>query len=146
MKDSADHNFKLGKKDKAFQMGRKTLWEKEKLLITSNFSFSHSVFKRLVLQTRKNQGLFGKGLRKVKAVGKWLVMLEQVGVGGVETGCLRLVPSAKLHLPMLPGISFPEVLQPNDSTFIRFVFEFVIKPSFSITRLSINRVFFFFFF
>ena len=28
----------------------------------SNFSFSHSVFKRLVLQTRKNQGLFGKGL------------------------------------------------------------------------------------
>ena len=28
----------------------------------SNFSFSHSVFQRLVLQTRKNQGLFGKGL------------------------------------------------------------------------------------
>ena len=41
---------------------KKTLWEKEKLLITSNFSFSHSVFKRLVLQTHKNQGLFGKGL------------------------------------------------------------------------------------
>ena len=40
----------------------KTLWEKEKLLVTSNFSFSYSVFKRLVLQTRKNQGLFGKGL------------------------------------------------------------------------------------
>ena len=28
----------------------------------SNFSFSDSVFKRLVLQTHKNQGLFGKGL------------------------------------------------------------------------------------
>ena len=42
--------------------GLKTLWEKEKLLITSNFSFSLSVFKRLLLQTRKNQGLFGKGL------------------------------------------------------------------------------------
>ena len=41
-----------------------TLWEKEKLLVTSNFSFSHSVFKRLVLQTRKNQGLFGKGLKE----------------------------------------------------------------------------------
>ena len=38
---------------------KKTLWEKEKLLVTSNFSFSLSVFKRLVLQTRKNQGLFG---------------------------------------------------------------------------------------
>ena len=40
----------------------KTLWEKKKLFVTSNFFFSHSVFKRLVLQTRKNQGLFGKGL------------------------------------------------------------------------------------
>ena len=42
--------------------GQKTLWEKGKLLVTSDFSFSHSVFKRLVLQTRKNKGLFGKGL------------------------------------------------------------------------------------
>ena len=33
--------------------------EKEKLLIMSNFSFSFSVFKGLVLQTRKNLGLFG---------------------------------------------------------------------------------------
>ena len=29
----------------------------------SNFSFSNSIFKRLVLQTRNNQGLFGKGLK-----------------------------------------------------------------------------------
>ena len=28
----------------------------------SNFSISHSIFKRLVLQTHKKQGLFGKGL------------------------------------------------------------------------------------
>ena len=41
---------------------KKTLWEKEKLLVTSNFSFSHSVFKRPAQQTRKNLGLFGKGL------------------------------------------------------------------------------------
>ena len=47
---------------KVLQKARKH-WEKEKLLITSNFSFPHSVFKRLVLQTRKNQGLFGKGLK-----------------------------------------------------------------------------------
>ena len=37
-------------------MGRK-LGENEKLLITSNFSFSQSVFKGLVLQTPKKQGL-----------------------------------------------------------------------------------------
>ena len=43
---------------------QKTLWKKEKLLFTGNFSFSHSVFKRLVKQTRIKQGLFGKGLNK----------------------------------------------------------------------------------
>ena len=35
--------------------GFKTLWEKEKLLVTSNFSFSHSVFRRL--EDRLNPGL-----------------------------------------------------------------------------------------
>ena len=44
---------------KSSQNGQKTPWEKENLLVTSNFSFSHSVFKRLVVQTCKNQGLFG---------------------------------------------------------------------------------------
>ena len=29
----------------------------------SNFSFSYIVFKKLIQQTRKNQGLFGKGLK-----------------------------------------------------------------------------------
>ena len=38
----------------------KTIWEKEKLLIISNFSFSHIVFERLKLKTHKNKGLFGK--------------------------------------------------------------------------------------
>ena len=33
------------------------MWEREKLLVSSNFSFSHSVFKRLILQICKNQGL-----------------------------------------------------------------------------------------
>ena len=40
---------------------KKRLWEKEKLLVTSNSSFSHRVFKRLVLQTRKTRDALGKG-------------------------------------------------------------------------------------
>ena len=48
--------------------GYKTLWETEKLLATSNSSFSHSVFKRLVQQSGKTQGLFGKGLRQVETI------------------------------------------------------------------------------
>ena len=35
----------------------------ENTLFMSNFSFSLSVFKRLVVQTRKNQDLFRKGLK-----------------------------------------------------------------------------------
>ena len=35
---------------------------KGNLLVSSNFSFYHSVFKRHVLQTHKNRGFFGKGL------------------------------------------------------------------------------------
>ena len=38
----------------------------EKLLVTSNFSYSHSVFKRLVLKTSKNRGLFVKGLKQLQ--------------------------------------------------------------------------------
>ena len=44
--------------------GYKTLREKEKLLVTSNF-FSHRIFKRLVLQTHENKGLFGKRLKEI---------------------------------------------------------------------------------
>ena len=60
--------------------GLKTLWEMEKLLVTSNFSISHSVFKRLVPQTYKNQGFFWKGL--LHNVGErnvycWLENLEK---------------------------------------------------------------------
>ena len=42
------------------------LWKKEKMLITSNLSFSHSVFERLVLQTHKNEGMFGKVLNTLE--------------------------------------------------------------------------------
>ena len=54
--------LRLDENGKKFSKRVKTLWEKEKLLSTSNFSFSHSVFKRLVLQIGKNQGSCGKGL------------------------------------------------------------------------------------
>ena len=50
-----DDNLKFDANDKILLTGGKHC---EKM---SNFSFSHSVFKRVVLRTRKNQGLFGKG-------------------------------------------------------------------------------------
>ena len=39
--------------------------KKDKLLLMSNFSFSHSVFKRHKGQTHKNKGLFGKRLSQL---------------------------------------------------------------------------------
>ena len=52
----------LMKMAESFPNEWKTLWEKDKLLVTSNLSFSHSVFKRLALMLCKNQALFEKGL------------------------------------------------------------------------------------
>ena len=51
-----------------FPEALKTWWEKEKLLIMSNFSFSHNVFKKCVLQTRKSKGLFEKGLHALSSL------------------------------------------------------------------------------
>ena len=42
--------------------GGKTLWENEKLLVTSNFSFSHNVFHRYISLVRQNVVLFCNGL------------------------------------------------------------------------------------
>ena len=61
LKEFTDKNFKDENCRKLSEWIENTVKE-EKLLVTSNFSFSHSVFKRLILQTCKNQGLFGKVL------------------------------------------------------------------------------------
>ena len=48
LKKFADDNFKLSENGGKFSKRVETLWEKEKLLFTSNFSFSHSVFVRVI--------------------------------------------------------------------------------------------------
>ena len=58
--------------------GEKTLWEKEKLLVTSNFSFSHSVFKRLVSQGRQKVSLCENGLTLSQTSPGFYVFAEEV--------------------------------------------------------------------
>ena len=58
---TGNNNSKFDENSEKVPKGKKTEWEKEKLLIMSNCSF-HSVFKILVLQTLENKGLFGKRL------------------------------------------------------------------------------------
>ena len=45
-------------------IGKKTLWEKEKMLVTSIFSFPTMFSKAFICGGHENQGLFGKGLIK----------------------------------------------------------------------------------
>ena len=80
--------------------GYKTKWEKEKLLVTCNFSFSHSVFKRLVLQTCKNKGLFGKPLKPLPANVDFEVPEEEAFldiVGKKDIKVNSLFPQCFLH-------------------------------------------------
>ena len=60
-----------------FLKGEKTLWEKEKFVTLSNFSFYHSVYKRPVLQTHKILGLFWKGLRSIYIIFCEYFLVEQ---------------------------------------------------------------------
>ena len=62
LKQSADDNFEFDVNTRKFSKLVETLWVKEKLLVTSNFSFSHSVFKRPVSQGRQKVSLCGNGL------------------------------------------------------------------------------------
>ena len=61
LKKFADDNFKFDENGRKFsKMVENTVGK-----VTSNFSLFHGVFKRLVLQTSKNQGLFGKGIKAI---------------------------------------------------------------------------------
>ena len=57
MKRFAGDNFEFDDNGRKFSRWVENTVGKGDLLVTSNFSFSKSVFKRLVLQTSKNQGL-----------------------------------------------------------------------------------------
>ena len=50
----ADNNFKFDENGRQFSEGVENTLEKGEIAVTSNFSFSHSDFKRLVLQMHKN--------------------------------------------------------------------------------------------
>ena len=71
--------------------GLKTLCEKEKLLVESNSSFSHSVFKRLVHQTRENQGLFGKELTHCLSAGGICSRLQAAEVFSPPSAKTRII-------------------------------------------------------
>ena len=65
LKEFADDICKLDVNGEKLSKQVERNWEKEKLLFTSNFSYSKSVFKTLVLQICETTGLIGKVLKLI---------------------------------------------------------------------------------
>ena len=65
LKEFADDNFELDENGRKFSKRVEITVGKGEIAFYKQFLlFSHSVFKRLSLQTRKNQDLFGVGLKQ----------------------------------------------------------------------------------
>ena len=62
MKEFTDEKFEFDESGRNFSERVENTVGKEEIACYEQFLLSNSVFKRLELQTRKNQGLFGKGL------------------------------------------------------------------------------------
>ena len=62
LKEFADDNSRFDESDRWFFRWAENTGGKGELLDTSNSSFSHSIFKRLLVQTCKNQGFYEKVL------------------------------------------------------------------------------------
>ena len=62
----ADDNLKLDEYGRKFSKQLENTVGNGEIARYKNFSFSHNVFRRLELQTHKNQVLFGKGLKVQK--------------------------------------------------------------------------------
>ena len=70
MKEFAGDNFKFDENGRRFSKWvENTVGKGEIARVEQFLLFPQSFFKGLVLQTRKNQGLFGKGLRKAGVKG-----------------------------------------------------------------------------
>ena len=75
---------------------------KEKLLVTSNFSFSHNVFKSCLLLMRQNEYLWNKGLKSAKPLPCMLPLNslrseEAVLCSGGGSGLVTATVCCRLH-------------------------------------------------
>ena len=90
------------------------MWVKEKLLVTSNFSFSHSVFKRLVSQERQK-------VSKGDIVWEWFNRLpnKPLFIRVCSTSLLKTLREKEILL-VTSNFSFSQCFLPVRKTFCRF--------------------------
>ena len=65
MKDLADDNFKFDENGRKFTKPVENTVGKGEIACYEQFLLFPQYFQRLLLQTRKNRGLFGKGLKVI---------------------------------------------------------------------------------
>ena len=82
MKEFADDNFKFYENGIKFSKWTENTVGKGEIARYEQFLLFPSVFKRIVLQTRKNQGLFEKGLNHRSNYQKYENILEDDRVDG----------------------------------------------------------------
>ena len=78
MKQFAEDNFKSGESGRQFSKKEEKATGKGELLVTSNVSLSHSVFKRFIPQTRKKQLLVLERVNQLKSVHEVVKNLNSV--------------------------------------------------------------------
>ena len=101
--------FKFDENIRKFSKQVETLWVKEKLLVTSNFSFTHSVFKRLVSQGRQKVSLCGNGLRPVDNschIGHTYILKTTEGRKAFENIVGKRENAGKEHFSSIPTMFF----------------------------------------
>ena len=129
----------------------------EKLLVTSNFSFSHSVFKRFVLQTRENQGLFRKGLMiwlcyrhhvcfdNIRCLVRLIIPPQKQmfrGYAGIGSSlvqlsvCLQNMCSFVLQTPTVLLLLYRNII---DTLLVSSIFSFYPKSSLSWGHLTLSQ-------
>ena len=74
-KEFADDNFKFDDNGRRFSIQLENTVGKGEIARYKQFIFSHSVFKRLELQTHKNQGLFEKGFIRIDVSHTMVIVL-----------------------------------------------------------------------
>ena len=102
----------------------------------SNFSFFHSVFKRLLPQTRKNQGLFGKGLSPVIYYGIFapVDLLQHCNIQPITKQQYFILTQIEIRNPYFycavpqvcilnPLLNSPDILQPQERHLLQTLWE-----------------------
>ena len=119
----ADNKINVAKMMISCLTMQKTLWEKEKMLVTSIFSFSHNIFRSLIYQGISNLGLCDKGL-KVKIDHKTLnsnfkiVSCHAARILGISLSFT--IQSPPLRPRNKQFLLFPQCFLPRWRTFCHF--------------------------